>query len=175
MIHEARYWERDLARIASELERRQEQRVWRKGSYAALERLIMLGFYSTRKLIEAHWADPKLKSEQVHLTTYPSLNKEMDWRWWPEVDEYFDLSHPSPRKQPLEFVCNQIIHSFVFTPAFRARQLSGIYFCSYERRDPVNRVELSEMVRVLRRTARGQPRLGGARFGPENNRFDEAQ
>jgi hypothetical protein len=173
MIYEVDYWERELERVAADLERRKDQRSWRRSSYAALEKLVMVGFYSVRKLIESNWVHHRLKKEKVSLTAYPLLkNTLLHWMFWPEIDEHFDLGSPLKRKQPLEFVYNQIIHSFVFTPAFRARRLSGVYFCSYDRRDHVYHADISELVRVLRKTAKARP---GAifRFGPEQNRFDE--
>jgi hypothetical protein len=89
------------------------------------------------------------------------------------VEEHYDLNKPSSRTPPLEFVCNQIIHSFIFTPAFKKKTLVALYFCSYEKRDLVFRVEIAELVRVLEKTSRSRHHIL-LRFSAEVNRFDES-
>src|SRR5205823_11190552 len=98
-------------------------------------------FYIARKLIESEWVDRRMKTAPVAVTAFPCRNPRM-YRWsWQDVEENYDLTKPLTQKQPLAFVCNQIVHSFVFTPAFRRKHLAGLYFCSYKRRDHVYRAD----------------------------------
>ena len=172
MINEPQYWKRDVARIAAELTRCRTQRYWREGSYAKLEKLLMLGFYSTRKLVESEWVDRNLKREPVEAIAFPCRNRRMYRASHHDVEEKYDLAQPSRRRPPLEFVCNQIIHSFIFTPAFQQKRLVALYFCSYERRELVFRVDLQELIRVLEKAAKSRHHVM-LRFSAEVNRFDE--
>ncbi len=173
MINEQQYWKRDVARVADDLQKSEAQRYWRKASYAKLEKLLMLGFYSTRKLIESGWVDRRLKHEAVRATAFPCRNRRMYHGSYQHVDERYDLTRPSARTPPLEFVCNQIVHSFIFTPAFQNKRLAALYFCSYEKRDHVFRVEIAELVRVLQKTSKSRHHIF-LRFSAEVNRFDES-
>jgi hypothetical protein len=132
----------------------------------------MLGFYSTRKLIESEWVDRQLKDEHVEAIAFPCRNLRMYHGSYHHVEERYDLTRPSRRTPPLKFVCNQIIHSFIFTPAFLTNRLTALYFTSYEKRDHVFRVDIDELVRILQKTARSRHHVL-LRFSAEINRFDE--
>ena len=53
MIWESAYWKEELLRQAEDLKKRSTQTKWSERSLARLEKTIMIGFYSIRKLIEA--------------------------------------------------------------------------------------------------------------------------
>ncbi len=174
MINEPAYWKRDIARIAAELQRCTAQRVWREGSYAKFEKLLMLGFYSTRKLIESEWVDRRLRKEPVQTTAFPCRKLRMYRGTYYHVDEAYDLSRPSLRTPPLEFVCNQVVHSFIFTPAFARKRLTALYCCSYEKCAHVFRFELAELVRVLHKASQSRHHLL-LRFATDVNRYEELE
>jgi hypothetical protein len=172
MINEPAYWKRGVAQIASELAKCQTQRRWREGSYAKLEKLLMLGFYSVRKLIESQWVDLQMKHESVVAIAFPCRKIHVYRGSHQDVAEVYNLKAPSPRRLPLEFICNQIVHSFVFTPAFCQHRLVALYFCSFEKRSNVLRVEIAELIRVLRKASTSRHHVF-LRFSAEVNRLDE--
>jgi hypothetical protein len=52
MIHESHYWKDDLLKSAASLDRRLTQQRWYDGTFADVEKKVMLGFYAIRKLTE---------------------------------------------------------------------------------------------------------------------------
>src|SRR5260370_14588070 len=116
MILQSFYWKRDLKRLSLVLRRRESQIHWPKASYASLEKEAMLGFYAIRKLMDAFQPQlPVGASTLLPLTTYPSRGKPFLKMAWPEVAHHFDLGKPRAVQKDLRFICNQIIHSYVFT------------------------------------------------------------
>jgi hypothetical protein len=65
MIYESHYWKDELQAIAKKLRRRRAQRRWSESSFANLEKEVMVGFYSVRKLYEAS----KLEVDPIIRTT----------------------------------------------------------------------------------------------------------
>ncbi|MEK6263081.1 MAG: hypothetical protein AABP62_31255 [Planctomycetota bacterium] len=173
MVTAPHRWKQQLKRTAAELDRRRSQVFWRASSYASLEQTVMFGFYAVRKLIEGGWVDHRLRDTLVPVTSFPALPRPVMHRFaYPTVDQHFDLSRPQQQQLTLKKVCDQIIHSFVFTPAFAANRLVAIYFSSYKCRNKVHRAEITELAKVWRATAASRYVLL-LHSGPEFNRYDE--
>lgn len=171
MIFETRFWKRDLRKIADEMNRRANQRVWREASYAQFERQIMVGFYAVRKLNGARRLNEQFGGVQVPLVSFPSLGKRIGYFVWPTVEEHFDLAKPKQTSQALSFVCDQIIHSWVFSPWFNQNnRLAGVFFSSDRKKaTEVYRLGLQRIVDLFRAAAGSRPK-GWLRVAPERNR-----
>lgn len=131
MIYESCYWKNDLLKQADDLRARRKQRKWPEVSFARLEQTIMLGFYSIRKLIEASKLSESTVGQQLHVTTFPWSGKTVTRMNWDKIDKLYELDSPSSETRQVLFFCHQIVHSFVFMPAFDERgQLDGILFTS---------------------------------------------
>ncbi len=130
MIFNVKYWKRDFKRLAIELRRRQEQLRWPDESYASLEKSIMMGFYAIRKLLDAFQPMmPVNKNALFDLTSFPSLNKPFWKLSWPEINEHFDVTKPTVLKKDLKFICDQMVHTHLFTPWFDTNtRLAGVFF-----------------------------------------------
>jgi len=129
MIYNTRPWKTDLKRMVKDLLRRQSQTRWTPASYAGLERTVMLGCYSIRKLREAYTSSNRRPPAfNVKVTSFPSIDKSFCDIFWPEVNEHFDLTNPKPESVECSFICDQIIHSYVFVPWFNPSQhLAGLF------------------------------------------------
>lgn len=171
MIWATRYWKRQLLRTATELRKMQKQSRWPDASYARLENHVMIAFYAVRKLLYAF--QPMLTIEKrttVQVTKFPYRGNRFLSLEWPELDEHFDLRKPTQETRGIEFICNQVIHSYVFTPWFDAGdRLRGFFFVSdHEKENGVFRLEIDATIQLFERIAaeEGKWRM---RFGPEKN------
>jgi hypothetical protein len=171
VIFETRYWKQDLRRIAEALDRRSHQRTWREASHARLEREIMVGFYAIRKLNESHRLREQFDGIAVPLVSFPSLGRRIGYFVWPTVENHFDLAKPRPTSKAVKFVCDQIIHSWVFSPWFdRTNRLAGVFFSSDKKKGTeVYRMDLQRIIDLFRAAAGSRPK-GWLRVAPARNR-----
>ncbi len=151
MIWESQYWRDDLHRRALVLRDKKRQRRWSSISFGLLEQTVMLGFYSIRKLAEAHKI-PRSKYEQpVNLFFYHAKGKPVTMLNWHNLDDLYDVNVPSETREPLSFVSNQIIHSFIFMPILEAKHgLDRIVFNSDRtRKAGIYCIKVDEVIRVF--------------------------
>lgn len=78
----------------------------------------MLGCFSIRKLIESRKVTDKVAEKSLQIRCYPSNGKAVTLLNRHKIDTLFDLDKPKKRLVKLSFLCNQIIHSYVFTLIF---------------------------------------------------------
>jgi len=133
----------------------------------------MIGFYTIRKLLDAFQPMLPVKKETLFcLTAFPSLKKRILTLGWPEVDEYFDVAKPTTVERKLSFICNQMVHSYLFTPWFDTNgRLAGVFFSSDTQKDrELLRMDLESIITLFEQiaTRRGRSPL---KFSPEKNRF----
>ena len=159
MIYESRYWKDDLLKAASDLRRRRRQKRWVDASFARLEQRIMLGFYGIRKLRDSRKVSDRLRYRSVPLEEFGSTGKAVDLRSRTEIDEVYEMGAPRTTTKPLDFVCNQIIHSYVFTPGFDEEGfLADLYFASDRQKDlGVFRIDIDEIVSVFEEVGNNYP------------------
>jgi hypothetical protein len=174
MIHESQYWKDDLLKAAASLERRVQQRRWYDGTFADVEKKVMLGFYAVRKLIDAQKIDDKAASQSVSVTVYPSTGKlvtRINWhRWW----DLYDLADPRRSKVQLVPLCHQFVHSYVFSCAFdEDRKLDSVLVSSdRERNRMLFSVSISEVVRVFQRVGNSYPNAYRSKFNEAKGDYD---
>jgi hypothetical protein len=131
MIWESRYWKDDLLKAASYLRQKREQKRWLPVSLARLEQRIVLGFYGIRKLQESRKISDRFRHRPVLLNEFYPTGKMIKYYRRDELDEIYKMGSPRMTKKPLNFVCNQIIHSYVFTPGLNEdAYLEDLYFAS---------------------------------------------
>ncbi|MBN1919588.1 MAG: hypothetical protein JW889_16960 [Verrucomicrobia bacterium] len=131
MIWESSFWKLDMIRRAHGLRRRLQQRRWTESSFARLEQELMLGFYSVRKLVEASKLSDNIVQRSMPLVAYPSTGSVVNIMNWHHLDRHYDFGCPHCTARDLLFVCNQVIHSYVFAPLFGENTLlSAVLFNS---------------------------------------------
>ena len=119
----------------------------------------MLGFYAIRKLLEAGKVPDDLLAKGLRLRRFPSNGKPVTYINYHRFPEFYDFAKPTRVTRDLLFVCNQIVHSYVFAPLFRSNgQLQGVVFNS----DRTKNRELwfasvDEVVKALRAVGRSDP------------------
>lgn len=119
MIWESSYWKDGLLKLARDLKRRtMHQKCWPEASLAHLEQSLMVGFYSIRKLMEARKLSESTTSRRFVVKAYRCKGKPVTFLNWHHLDALYDLENPENRDLDLKALCNQFIHSYVFSPVF---------------------------------------------------------
>ena len=143
MIWESDPWKVDLDTRAKWLMDKKKQRRWPATSCVRVEQCVMIGCYCVRKLIEARKLTDAVAKRQMRLVRHKARGKPVDSMNWHKLDTLYDLERGLAITKPLLFVCNQIVHSFVFVNGFNDDGgLDSVLFCS-ERERNVNLFQLS--------------------------------
>jgi len=131
VIEQDTYWRRDLLKFGERLEKRYRQRKWSARTLYNIEKQVFLSFYIIRKLIESGKADPGVSGFNCAIMKYPIREGAQ-----PSTDPKtfgltYELFRGSKTALNLKELCNQFIHSFIFSPftPFK-REMFGIYFVS---------------------------------------------
>ncbi len=78
---------------------------------------------------------------------------------WHKIDEKYDLKVREEVEKDLQWICNQVIHSFVFSPNFNEKgKLSGFYISNdRERNKFLYHLGKVELLQILKRVGLGYP------------------
>jgi hypothetical protein len=173
MIWETDYWKSDLLRRATRLEARRVQRRWSRLSAGKLEQEIMLGFYSIRKLMDAHCVPDDLVAAGMPLRRCPAVGRRVTYLNYHRFPDLYDFSQPAVVSQSLRFVCNQIVHSYVFAPQFgEDGQLEAVLFNSDRNRSrEILIAAIRDVARVFRAVGGSDPASMHAVFDEKRGDF----
>ena len=165
MIWEPFFWKEEIARIRRRLENKRRQANWRERSLARLEKEVMLSFFMIRKLIEAKKLSQGLQDCRTPVLTYAPTGKLVHHFNWHRLSELYHLARAKRENVTLEFLCNQIIHSYVFAPLFTGRKPTAILFCSdWQRNRKLYRLSMSRLTRLLQKVVSDSPASLHAQF-----------
>jgi hypothetical protein len=159
VIWDSSHWKQPLIAMARRLKSAGRVSELSDRHVVQAERDVFLGCFSVRKLLHS---GPKLtdscRETRVCLTRYPNI-APVNSRNWHLIDELYDLADGSSENRDLEFLCNRIIHSFVFLPEAGALgELAGFFFSSdRDRNSRLYRIALNELVRVFETVGRDSP------------------
>ncbi|MEX0718392.1 MAG: hypothetical protein WD066_17485 [Planctomycetaceae bacterium] len=174
MIDESCYWKNDLLNQAEALRSRMAQRRWPEVSFARLEQTVMLGFYSIRKLIEASKLSNSTFEQGLPLTTYPWSAECVTRMNSHKLDQLYDFDSPSADQRDVLFLCHQIVHIFVFMPAFNEDgQLDAILFTSdRHRHQRLYSMTLHQIIQLFDRVGNDYPNEIRMVFNPDTQDYD---
>ena len=174
MIWESVFWKDDLLRRARELRRRKKQRRWPEASLACLEQLTMVGFYSVRKLIEAHKLSCTTVRREIPIHRYPPTGKPVTLLNWHKLEALYDLDRREPSSLALPLLCHQFVHSYVFTSIFgRVDNLKGFLLASDRQRTrALLEVDVDEVIRTFELVGRDYPADGRWILNPKTGDYD---
>ena len=159
MISESHCWKNDLLQCAQQLRRRVYQRRWTRVSSARVEQTVMLGFYAVRKLIEAKKLSDDVANQTLKITTHPwqsqSVTRLNRFDYW----ELYDLDRGRTIVRSLAFLCNQVIHSYIFALSFdESNTFNGILVTSdRERHQALYFVQIQQIVDLFERIGHDDP------------------
>ncbi|NQT51687.1 hypothetical protein HQ576_06545 [bacterium] len=160
MIWDSAPWKTELLRIAVRFRKRLRQRRWPEQSLVCVEKDVLIAFYVIRKLIEARSKlSTSTASDMLELKAYVATGKPITLLNWHRLDELYDFSCPRSQRRDVLFVCNQVIHSYVFmVAASESEAFSGILFSSdRERNKCLYELSATRLIRLLEKVASDYP------------------
>lgn len=158
MIGESFYWKSDLLKHAEALRKRVGQKRWPDASFARCEQIIMLGFYSIRKLTESAKLTDKVSKMSVPIRLYPPTGRIVHLLNLHRLDKLYDFDKTKKRTASLPFLCDQIIHSYVFSLLFdEGGKLTAILVSSDRRRSKeLLEVSIQKVIDIFEKVGRDE-------------------
>lgn len=174
MIWESAYWKEELLRHARRLQWRQTLKRWGERSAAGLEKDMMIGFYSIRKMVEAHVVSDEIRDRDLCLQGYPWTGRPVTFMNWDKINEKYDLEHPVQVKRTVIWLANQMIHSYAFMPCFDTKgRLDLILFNSDRtRRQHLYSVPVDEIVALFQEVGSNDPASMRCHFNEDTGDYD---
>lgn len=161
MIWESRFWKADLLRFAEQLRRaRAGTKRYSDAMYVTVEKAVLIGAFVIRRLADSHKLSDATAAMELRTRRFPSTGYGATLINNHRVDELFDLARAAPSRQPLLFLCNQAIHSYVLTPYVdrRGKRIVGLFIASDRQRNrAMFAVPLSEFERAFRKVGNDYP------------------
>lgn len=159
MIYESHFWKEEIGRIAKRMRARATQKRWPAKSEAKVEIDVFFVFYAIRKLLEAQKLSIHFTELKLPVKAFLSVSHTYR-RNRHRLEEGFDLENPNEEELELRELCNQIVHSYIFSIVRdeETRGLSGIVFCSDKKRNQkMYYLELSSLTQLLDEIANDYP------------------
>jgi hypothetical protein len=159
MIFESACWKEDIAKIAERMKKRKTQKRWPERALVNIEKDVFFAFYAIRKLLEADKLSQTIADFTLNARSYSATGKPVTKMNWHRLDELYDLTKLQQESLALRFICNQIVHSYVFAPSFGEDDaLEGILFCSdFKRNEKLYALDVDEIVICLEAIAADSP------------------
>ncbi len=169
MIGESHYWKTDLLRYSASLRKKFQQRRWSEASEVAVEKMVFLGFYPIRKLFEAQKLSTSLRTHQISILLYPPTSKAVTLINWHHTDKLFYLDRGVPSSVTLPFLCDQVIHSYVFQLGFtEEHHLDFMLLCSDRQRSKgLQQVSFADVASVFELVGNNYPHESRSVFNPK--------
>ena len=152
MIYESQPYKEELGKIYLRMHKRQSQKRWTDQSYFLLERDFFVAFFLIRKLLEAQTKLTKaMENKEINLIKFPSMNKSPTILNHHDLENLYDIKNGHKITKDLKFVCDQMVHSYAFSPIHGKAGIEGILVNSFnERKKSLYQMSMKEVLSILR-------------------------
>ena len=176
MIWESCYWKDPLLDLVKQIESWESATTLDEPDFAEIERQLMTGFYSVRRLVEAKKLSDSVAQEKLNCKSFPNL-KTVNLLNWHHYEKLYDLGSPTEEKLEIGFVFNQFIHSYVFIIAdSESCSFEGVYFCSDRYRNKnLFYISTSEIKRIFYLVGANYPYKSKQQYNPKTKDYDLTQ
>jgi len=151
MIWESHHWKEPLIESAAAFEDFAQHTELSEEDLVKVEIDVFIGFYSIRKLMDTMTISDSTKNLKLVLAWHPNVKNVHEWNSH-RLDKLYDFRVTNQETRSIRFICNQIIHSFVFAPVENDRgNLEGIVFSSdKDRNNKLYFMDTKQLVEVFR-------------------------
>ena len=174
MIQESRYWKEPLVRAANWLQKLRLEEPTIERSLVRVERELFVGFYSIRKLLDTFKVSRETRELKFELEWAPNIGR-VDYMNWHRLEELYDLERIQTESRDLQFLCNQFVHSYVFSTAeTEDGALAGVFVASDRaRHDRLYYVSLENVLTAFRTVGRDYPTESHMVRNPKTLQWEE--
>jgi hypothetical protein len=168
VIWESRFWKADLLKFAEQLRRaRTGTKPFSDAMYVTVEKAVLIGAFVIRRLADSHKLSDATVAMELRTRRFPATGYGATLINNHRVEKLFDFTRAAPSRQPLLFLCNQAIHSYVFEPYpdSRGKRVVGLLIASERQRNrAMFAVPLSEIERAFRKVGNDYPTYSYSEF-----------
>ncbi len=160
MIHDSSNWKKPLVRSAKWLEKLLITHEPSERILARAEREIFVGFYAIRKLRETFKLTNTTKLLTYNLIFFNAVNNaNHDYFNRHDFEKHYDLNTEKSQPCDIGFICNQVIHSFIFVFSLNHDgNIDGIYLSSDRmKRSKIYFVPLTIVIHIFRKIGHDYP------------------
>lgn len=130
MIGDSVPWREELLKSAARIRRWNTQKRWTSRTYFNAERDIMMGAYSIRRLIDSEKSSSRLSIRRVPTRRYPLIDRVPMLLDHFNPEQFYNLNEPMNSELAVGWLCNQVIHSFVFQIYLEDDSTTSVVFTS---------------------------------------------
>ncbi len=112
----------------------------------------MIGFYAVRKLVDSRVLTDSRVTRLIPVRVYPKKRETTITRFdRHDIVRHYDINRERLESRPLLFVCNQVVHSYVFSLLIQENGgLESIVVCSdKERQSKIFRIEIRTIAELF--------------------------
>ena len=158
MISESRYWKRPLLKVATWLQKLELSKDTVDRTLVRVEKELFLGFYTVRKLLETFKVSDSTRQLKFEIVWFPNI-KSVDYFNAHRLHELFDLAMPTVEVRDIGFLCNQFIHSFIFSTVTMDNHIEGFFVSSDRaRNERLYFIEVDRVVSIFRTVGQDYPK-----------------
>lgn len=190
MINESYIWKNELLKISNSLKHKMKLKKWYQKSYFSFEKNVFMAFYIIRKLLDANKLSSIYNIFELSCYIIPNNGKNVTRLNNHRIHELYDFSKMNKSKIKLRDLCNQIIHSHVFSTLFdELNYLTGFFVSSDSKRNKhLVLIYLKDFIEILNLLGNDYPNTASYRYNDdikdyttiqlmvnteeENNKFD---
>lgn len=175
MIYESYIYKDELKKMVNRMKKRLTQKRWTDHSLFLFEKDIFIAFYIIRKMIEAKTKiSTKTTSMKVNLVQYMPTGKSPSVINDSSIDDLYAMNKPHKVTKDLTFLCNQIIHSYIFCPCIdiQPQNLYVLFNSFYERTKGLYHLSVADLILVLQRVSSDNPAFVKMKYNPEERDYE---
>ena len=175
MIWESSVWKDYLLKSANELNKISKIESPEEIDLVNFEKEIFFSFYSIRKLIEARKISDIISNCTIPGYKYPIKGSKVTHHFnWYQIDDLYNLNQQTKQDFNLKFLCNQVIHSYVFMPKLNCDdKLESFYLVSGRLRNKrIHEFYIDQVIQVFKKVGDNYPSKIEATFNSSKQDFD---
>lgn len=144
------YWRNDLKKRAEKLRCKEEQKQWGEDSLCILEQVVVLGFYSIRRLELSGLCPPEKLRKKYKLTEFKCTLSSPNLAHSPK-EECYDFKHPKNIEKEVSFIEHQLSQSCFFESHFnRQNQPDSCFFTSdHQKSKALYQIKLQDIIDIF--------------------------
>ena len=173
MIWDSAEYKAELATASKRFARWRARKRLRSADYVQIEMLAFSAAYIVRKLMDAKKLTKRVGDIRVRVSVAKCIANVTRLNWH-KIDELYDFAQSTSKDVSLRFLCNQLIHSYVFVISLNETGgLSSLYFASDEQRNKgLFRLNVRALERTLSAISRDSPKEGDWYYNEATGDFE---
>jgi len=156
MIYESYYWKNELYKNYKCLVNFRNLKRIKNESFGNMEKAIMMSAYIIRKLNDAEKIPFTFIIESIKLRRYKANNRVIDHMNFHRINENYQLNNGIIEKCKWNYIFNQLIHSFTFSPIFDKNKFCGILFNSdFSKNKYLYYLNIKDIIKIILKISEG--------------------